>query len=55
MVANTEFQADLVPDMQFWRADPYDNQTGEMELEDRALSRPDYKRTKEVLEAKQLF
>lgn len=55
MVANTEFQGDLIPDMRYWRADPYDNQTGEMEYEDGALSRADYKRTKEVLSAEQLF
>lgn len=33
MAANYVFQAPLTPPMESWRADPYDNQLGEMELE----------------------
>lgn len=33
MAANHAFQAKLTPPKESWRADPYDNQTGEMELE----------------------
>jgi len=32
MFANTEFQADFYPEKKAWRLDPYDNQTGEMEI-----------------------
>ena len=38
MVANRAFQAPLTPAKQSWRADPYDNQTGEIELEGVGLS-----------------
>ena len=31
MVANRQFQAELVPEMHALRVDPYDNQSGEME------------------------
>ncbi len=33
MAANHAFQKPLTPPKESWRADPYDNQTGEMELE----------------------
>ncbi|WP_448376212.1 transglutaminase-like domain-containing protein [Fervidobacterium sp.] len=32
MFANTEFQGDFYPEKKAWRLDPYDNQTGEMEI-----------------------
>ena len=32
MFANTEFQGDFHPEKKAWRLDPYDNQTGEMEI-----------------------
>ncbi|MGC8955892.1 MAG: transglutaminase-like domain-containing protein [Fervidobacterium sp.] len=32
MIANTEFQSDFVPNKLSWRLDPYDNQSGEMEV-----------------------
>lgn len=37
MVANRAFQAPLMPEKRHWRADPYDNQVGEIEYEDRGL------------------
>ncbi len=49
MVANSEFQADFTTDKQFWRADPYDNQVGEMETADRGLRFEEFERTKQVL------
>lgn len=49
MVANSEFQAEFTIPKQQWRADPYDNQLGEIETEDRGLRYTEYERTKEVL------
>jgi hypothetical protein len=49
MVANSEFQAEFTIPKQQWRADPYDNQLGEIETEDRGLRYSEYERTKEVL------
>ena len=50
MVANSQFQAGFTTPKHHWRADPYDNQMGEMELEDRALRYFEFERTKQVLE-----
>lgn len=49
MVANSEFQAEFTIPKQQWRADPYDNQLGEIETEDCGLRYSEYERTKEVL------
>lgn len=46
MVANNEFQAPFTIDKKHWRADPYDNQVGEMETSDRGLSYAEYDRSK---------
>ncbi len=54
MVANTQFQGDFTVPKEFWRCDPYDNQTGEMETETGALTYLDFNRTKEILESKEL-
>lgn len=54
MVANQEFQADFTVPKAHWRADPYDNQVGEMELADRGLRYFEFERTKEVLECTEL-
>ena len=35
---NSEFQCDFVPKSTYWRIDPYDNQCGEAEYDDRGLS-----------------
>lgn len=37
MVANNEFQAPFTVDKDFWRADPYDNQYGEYESDERGF------------------
>ena len=37
MTANQAFQAPFTVEKQHWRADPYDNQVGEMETEERGL------------------
>jgi len=50
MVANRAFQAPFTIDKQHWRADPYDNQSGEMETADRGFCFDDFTYTKEVLE-----
>lgn len=49
MVANREFQAAFDPPKTHWRKDPYDNQAGEVEYEDRGLTGPEYKRIFNVL------
>lgn len=49
MVANTEFQADFTMAKDFWRADPYDNQVGEIETLHRGLRYFEFKRSKEVI------
>lgn len=54
MVANRAFQAPFVRNKQHWRADPYDNQVGELETADKGLDFDEYDRWKEVLECTQL-
>lgn len=54
MAANTRFQADFDVPKDHWRADPYDNQVGEMEFPDRGLRYDEYLRSKEVLECTEL-
>ena len=49
MAANTAFGADFDVPMDGWRADPYDNQVGEMELDGRGLRYEEFLRSKEVL------
>ena len=49
MVANSEFMAPFTVDKDHWRADPYDNQVGEMETADRGLCYEEYVRDKKVL------
>jgi hypothetical protein len=49
MVANSEFMAPFTVDKDHWRADPYDNQLGEMETADRGLCYDEYLRDKTVL------
>ena len=46
MVANSEFMAPFTVDKDHWRADPYDNQIGEMETTDRGLCYEEYIREK---------
>lgn len=49
MVANSQFQAPFTVEKNHWRADPYDNQTGELETADRGLRYEEFDSTKEVL------
>ena len=49
MVANNAFQAGFTVEKQQWRADPYDNQVGEIESADRGFSYNEYERSKEIL------
>jgi len=54
MVANRAFQAPFTVQKQFWRADPYDNQLGEMETGERGLLLGEYERSKEILLCEEL-
>ncbi|MDO4326658.1 MAG: transglutaminase-like domain-containing protein [bacterium] len=54
MPANCEFQHDLVPAKNYLRHDPYDNQTGEAEYDDRAMTKDEYEITIEVLKMEEL-
>lgn len=49
MVANSEFMAPFTIDKDHWRADPYDNQLGEMETTDRGLRYSEFSYSKETL------
>lgn len=49
MVANNAFQTGFTVEKQHWRADPYDNQVGEMESDTRGFSYTEYERSKEIL------
>lgn len=50
MVANREFQGEFVVEKSHWRADPYDNQIGEIETGGRGLMYSQFDRTRAVLE-----
>ena len=54
MVANSRFQAPFTVEKAHWRADPYDNQVGELETADRGLTYGEFVRTKEVLSCEEL-
>ena len=54
MVANCEFRAPLDPPKAHWRHDPYDNQAGEIEYEDRGLRGPEYERDMEMTQYAEL-
>ena len=49
MVANSAFQENFTIPKEQWRADPYDNQLGEIETADRGYFSGEYLRTKEIL------
>ena len=49
MVANSAFYAPFTVPKEQWRADPYDNQLGEIESDNRGFAFGDYIRTKEIL------
>ncbi len=50
MVANRAFQAPFTIDKEQWRADPYDNQSGEMETTGHGFRYDEFTYTKETLE-----
>lgn len=54
MVANNAFQAPFMIDKDHWRADPYDNQVGEMETIDRGLNYSEYERSKVTVSIEEL-
>lgn len=54
MVANSQFQASFTVEKQFWRADPYDNQSGEIETLHRGLTYFEFHSSKEVIEFEEL-
>lgn len=49
MVANREFYENFTIPKEQWRADPYDNQLGEIESADRGYCFDEYERSKEIL------
>ena len=49
MVANNAFYAPFTVDKEYWRADPYDNQVGEIETGERGLTYEEFERSKAVL------
>ena len=49
MVANNDFMEPFTIDKDHWRADPYDNQLGEMETTDRGLMYREFSYSKETL------
>lgn len=49
MVANSAFQTNFTVPKEQWRADPYDNQLGEIESDSRGFDFDDYERTKQIL------
>jgi hypothetical protein len=54
MPAASEFQHEFIPAKKFLRNDPYDNQTGEAEYEDRPLVHGEYKTEHTVLEIREI-
>lgn len=54
MVANRAFQAPFQREKSHWRADPYDNQVGEMETAEKGLSYAEYDRFKSIVSFEEL-
>lgn len=54
MVANSEFQHEFDPPKKFLRHDPYDNQVGECEYENKEIRREEFKVSYELVEIKKL-
>lgn len=48
-VANSSFMTNFTVPKQHWRADPYDNQLGELETTDRGFDYGEFERSKEIL------
>jgi hypothetical protein len=54
MAANNAFQKEFTPAKKWWRSDPYDNQSGEIEYEDRGLHGNELESTKTVIAMEKL-
>lgn len=54
MVANSELQHEFDPPKKYWRHDPYDNQVGECEYEDKGIRREEFKVSYELIEMKKI-
>lgn len=54
MIANSEFQHEFDPPKKYWRHDPYDNQVGECEYEDKEIRREEFKVNYELIEMRKL-
>ncbi len=54
MIANSEFQHEFDPPKKYWRHDPYDNQVGECEYEDKEIRREEFKVGYELIEMKKI-
>ena len=54
MAANLAFQAPFTVPKRYWRADPYDNQVGELETALAGLRYEEYVRDKQVLLCQEL-
>lgn len=54
MAANNAFQKEFNPAKKWWRSDPYDNQSGEIEYEDRGLHGNELESTKTVIAMEKL-
>lgn len=55
MPANSDFQQEFDPPKKYMRADPYDNQRGEIEYEHRGLCYDEFDSMKEVIECYEIF
>ena len=55
MPANSGFQEEFYPPKKYLRADPYDNQRGEIEYNDRGLLYHEFDSNKEILECFELI
>ncbi len=54
MVANSAFAAPFTVRKDFWRADPFDNQVGEIETADHGMPFEEYERSKVVLSCEEI-
>lgn len=54
MVANTDFQCEYDPPKRQLSQDPYDNQCGEVEYDDRGLRREEYESKKEIIKIEEI-
>ncbi|MBO4938259.1 MAG: transglutaminase domain-containing protein [Oscillospiraceae bacterium] len=54
MVANSDLQGNFTIPKEYWRADPYDNQVGEIETSQRGLTYSEFVRFKEVISCEEV-